>query len=200
MYPLKHVRIDSAPNGPFNKSKIFNAGVALLDADAVVLHDADTMAPGSYTNKVYRVLQEYESCHLCTRVYYANGQSTLNINKSGKVVAEDLTCDRYVGYFEGGSLACTVDAYWRIGGFYEAYEGYGCEDCDFYLRLSKNTQWLEDRTVNLLHLHHGRSGKWRDYHKLNKALESKLARLTMSERIKKARNALKSGPHARFIK
>ena len=134
-----------------------------------------------YTAEVSDILDENDSCHLGSTVVYADKDSTDIVNSSGEVV--DPVFERVVGYYEGGSLACTKETYWRIGGFNEDFWGYGCEDCDFYDRMSKGSKYFDSRTYNLLHLHHGRSDGWCDHHDVNIATYEKLKTLTMKQRI-----------------
>jgi len=169
--PATHLLVGGEPL--FNKSLAFNRGVAAAAHGLVVLHDADTMAPGWYTQRVYLALLDYESCHLGSKVIYADQISTAVVCASGQV-DHNVQCDRVVGYYEGGSLACRVDAYWAVGGFNEDFKGYGCEDCDFYYRLRFGSKFLDHRTVDLLHLWHGRVPGWEEAHARNKTLEQHL--------------------------
>ena len=98
-------------------------------------------------------------------------------------MTDAVTCERTVGYFEGGSLACRVKTYWLVGGFNQDFIGYGCEDCDFYARLSDGCKWIENRTYDLVHLWHGRVAGWDKHHETNRALENRLKQKPISERI-----------------
>ena len=122
---LRHVLVKTASGKPFNKSKAFNKGVSLVSHDIVVLHDADTLAPGHYIDEIAASLIRNDACHFGDKVFYADKTSTDHINKVG-VVGTDISCDRIVTYFEGGSLACKTDVFWRVGGFVENFWGYGC--------------------------------------------------------------------------
>jgi hypothetical protein len=55
-----------------------------------------------------------------------------------------------------------------IGGFNEDFIGYGCEDCEFYYRLMGHGSFFGDRTEDFVHLWHGRSHGWKEWHRLNK--------------------------------
>jgi len=109
-------------------------------------------------------------------------ESMQNINRTG-IVDNNVKCERVVGYYEGGSLACTKTAFWKVGGFNEDFWGYGCEDCDFYARLSQGSRWKEDRVFDFLHLWHSRVGGWNLHHEENKRLEGGLKRKPAQERI-----------------
>lgn len=174
----------------FNKSKAFNHGVSSAPCEMVILHDADMMAQGHYTESIVKVLREHESCHLGSTVMYTNRESMEKIADTG-IVDQNVKCDRVVGYYEGGSLACTKTGYWKCGGFNEDYWGYGCEDCDFYARLSGASNWKEDRVFDFLHLWHSRVGGWDEHHKTNKAIEGQLKRLQMQERVSRQHSQLR---------
>ncbi len=187
--PVTHLLVPAA-NALFNKSLAFNRGVAAAPSDRVILHDADMLAQGSYAKSIWNILNENDACHIGSTVMYANHDSTKAVNAAG-VVDDKVKCERVVGYYEGGSLACTVSAYWRVGGFNEDYWGYGCEDCDFYARLSKGCVWREDRVIDFLHLWHSRVTNWNNHHEENKALEAQLKAKPIEERIRLQHEQLK---------
>lgn len=198
MQPVNYYIAQELGNRLFNKSKAFNYGVSKSPADIVILHDADMLVRDDYTSAVYSALQEFESCHLGGTVLYTSEESANKINET-YVVSSDLQCDRAVGYYEGGSLACRTSAYWKVGGFNEDFWGYGCEDCDFYARLSQSSTWKEDRTFDLLHLWHGRVDGWNKHHEENKRLESSLNSKRMNIRINMQHNQLRNLGYAQFI-
>jgi predicted glycosyltransferase involved in capsule biosynthesis len=148
----------------------------------LILHDADMLVLGNYTKNICDTLDNYEACHLGGTVIYTTEKSMHDINDK-KFVNLDIECDRAVGYYEGGSLACSKEAYWRVGGFNEDFDGYGCEDCDFFVRLSNGSKWTEDRTFDLLHLWHSRVDGWNQHHNVNKQLEIRLNRMSIGDRI-----------------
>jgi glycosyltransferase involved in cell wall biosynthesis len=167
----------------FNKSQAFNVGVSKAITDKLILHDADMLVQGDYTQNIATALDEYEACHMGKMVLYADKSSTDKICTTG-IVDENVQCDRIVGYFEGGSLACTKRAYWKVGAFCEDFWGYGVEDCDFYARLATASKWLENRKFDFLHLWHGRAQHWNDHHNENIAKGKKLEKLSIAERIR----------------
>lgn len=170
-YPAEHLMVPGT-KPLFNKSLAFNRAVSQTNGQ-VILHDADTMAQSDYTKAIMTVLQQHDACHIGARVIYADQESSALVASRG-LVSSATHCDRVVGYYEGGSLACTTEAYWRAGGFNEDFWGYGCEDCDFYYRLSHSSDWKSDRTQDLLHLWHTRLPGWQSAHDVNKRLESSL--------------------------
>jgi GT2 family glycosyltransferase len=186
--PAKHIFTAGRSGAAFNKSRAWNAGVAICEHEMLVLHDADTLVPRSYFKSVATELSEVESCHLCKNIYYINTADTNIINTSGSV--NQPRYDYMVDYFEGGTIACSREVYWKIGGFVEEYVGYGVEDNDFYARLSKTTIWHENRYYNLLHLHHDRTDGWIAFHQRNKDLGTQLSALSIQDRIDRQRKAL----------
>jgi len=180
--PVDHWMVLREQSPLFNKSAAFNFGVSKADHDVVILHDADMLAQGHYTSSVFQTLAKYDSCHIGGRVIYSSKEATDLVNSSG-VVDNNVKCDRVIGYFEGGSLASRTKAYWKVGAFNEDYYGYGCEDCDFYARLSAASNWLENRSFDFLHLWHGRVSGWEQHHKENRDLEAELSKLPIAERV-----------------
>jgi len=170
-------------NTPFNKAEAFNYGVASAPNGIIILHDADIMVPINYTSEVYKVLRNFKSCHIGKSVMYVNKAGTDTILASG-VVSNNLDCDRVVGYFEGGSLACYKDTYIGIGGFNESFVGYGMEDCEFFERLKNNTSMYDERYVDFVHLNHGRTTGWESLHNKNIEINKKLISTPMPVRLK----------------
>lgn len=166
----------------FNKALAFNLAVSKVTTDKIVLHDADMLVLDCYTAVVAGVLDTYEACHLGKTVIYTSLLAAEAINNTG-IVDTNANCERAVAYYEGGSLACTTKAFWRAGGFNQDYVGYGCEDCDFYARLSGSSNWQGERSFDLLHLWHSRVPGWDAHHAANKQLETSLKQLSIQERI-----------------
>lgn len=179
---------------PFTKSLAFNLGVAKAQTNKVVLHDADVCVQNTYLAKVDRLLDQYDGLHICSQVFYLSRHATKKVHQT-RDIARDSECERVVGYFEGGSLACTKRAYFKVGGFNDVFIGYGCEDCEFFDRLKTLTNFFNERSINLFHLWHGRSPGWEDYHRKNKKLMAKeTAKLARNPGIfvKELRNRLRA--------
>jgi len=121
--PVQYKRVGD--EGLFNKSLAFNTGVVAVTDTNVILHDADMLAQGRYTEHISKALTNYDSCHIGGRVLYTTMEACDQI-VANKQVTTASTCDRAVAYYEGGSLACSVQTYWNVGGFNEEFKGYGC--------------------------------------------------------------------------
>jgi GT2 family glycosyltransferase len=183
MEPVYHQLVPNPYTNLFNKSQAFNIGVSRTITSKIILHDADMLVQGDYTTHIAIALDTYEACHMGKMVLYADQHSTARICET-ETVDGSTVCDRIVGYFEGGSLACTKTAYWKAGGFCEDFWGYGVEDCDFYARISNASKWIENRKFDFLHLYHGRAPHWNDHHDENIAKGKRLQSLSIAERIK----------------
>jgi GT2 family glycosyltransferase len=164
--PAKHIFTQS--NTQFCKSAAFNIGVKNVNTDHVVLHDADILVPAGYTADMFRLLQDNDGCHVGKQVLYMRKDSTSIINTQ-HVVDTSGVCERVVDYFEGGSVGIHKSTFVAIGGFDEAFVGYGMEDCEFFRRLSSHGKFFNQRTVKMVHLWHEHAGDWQSAHQRNKA-------------------------------
>ena len=180
---INHQLVENGLKPLFNKSMAFNKGVHVAVHDKILMHDADILVTSEYVPHIMDVLSSRPACHIGQTVLYANQEGTNQVNALGSVPT--VPCDRIVGYFEGGSLAASKSAYWSVGGYNEAFYGYGCEDCDFFARLASLEGFENTRSFKFLHLWHPRAENWGDHHDLNRALERTLCTLPMAERIKR---------------
>jgi GT2 family glycosyltransferase len=180
--PVKYMFVkSSSPIQEFNKSRAFNNAMLKVSSNNVILHDADIIVQADYIKKISHILQEFEGCHVGSRVVYLNQASSSSLCQSGKL-EKTYTCERAVGYFEGGSIAFRKLAYYKIGGFNEVYEGYGCEDCDFFERLRDNTKFFNERSIDMFHIWHSRVPGWTERHRINKRLADNINK-TMSDKV-----------------
>jgi len=198
LVPIEYIHTPRADNPLFNKSYAFNQAVCRAPNDALILHDADMVTFGDYAQKIWDILRKSDSCHIGARVLYTDQSSCENLNTTGEL-SDFAKCERVVEYYEGGSIACTKDAYWSCGAFNEDFWGYGCEDCDFYTRLSSVGKWHEDRYYDLVHLWHPRVEGWNCHHDKNKQLEDGLKLLTVAERVKAQIEQLSKNGYNRYL-
>ena len=175
--PIKHIFVKSKNSAQeFNKSRAFNYAVMQAQNDMIILHDADIIVQADYAKQVAHILRDFEGCHVGSRVMYLDPPSTASLCHSNKLDTK-ATCERAVGYFEGGSIAFHKRAYYKIGGFNEAYEGYGVEDCDFFERLRDYTKFFNQRSIDMFHLWHARVPGWTEKHRTNKKLAENIKKM-----------------------
>lgn len=196
--PVSYYLARETNNLLFNKSMAFNLAASKVVTERVILHDADIMVQGHYTAAVYKILDTHTACHLGNSVIYADTDSSNVINTTG-LVTNETNCERVVGYFEGGSIACHMKTYWQCGAFNQDFWGYGCEDCDFYARLAANSVWAENRTFDFLHLWHGRVAGWNTHHETNRRIEAALTSRPMYERVQLQHSQLHRLGYGHFI-
>ena len=53
----------------------------------------------------------------------------------------------------------------------------------FRSRLAATSEWYEKRSIDFLHLYHGRVSGWDAHHKANKAKDMQLRTMTMGDRL-----------------
>jgi hypothetical protein len=160
---------------PFTKALAFNFGVSKALYNKIILQDADIVCPSNYVGRMYHILNNYEGAHLGSKVLYISNKSSQEAVNSNHI-SDALDCERAVGYFEGGSLACTKNAYFKVGGFNEIYEGYGVEDCDFFDRLKNFSKFYNTRDTDFVHLWHGRTPGWEIHHRRNKKIAKQVSK------------------------
>lgn len=108
------VVVEQAPNSPFNRGLMFNAGVwyAGMNSDTFVLHDVD-------------LLPLNDTCQYDPAVAPAHLSGKMP-QLRGKAPANDMC---------GGVFMIKREQFWQIDGFSNIYWGWGQEDGDFGVRL-----------------------------------------------------------------
>ena len=110
---------------PFNKGALFNAGVDIAKkngVDYVVLHDVDLIP-------------------ICSDYGYPNQPTHLSY-----LVEQFQFKPQYAELF-GGVFSISIDDYYKSGGYANDFWGWGKEDDDFFIRLSKT--WKNIRESHL---------------------------------------------------
>ena len=165
---VRYLLANSSPGLQFCKAEAFNKGVRSCTFKKVILHDADMLVQDDYLSKMFELLEKYDAVHIGRRVLYLDRQSTETISQI-KTTAFQYRAEKVCNYFEGGSLGISADAYAQIGGFDEIYKGYGYEDLEFFSRLHL-VNFLNERSLDLIHLWHTRTPGWNEFHHKNKKL------------------------------
>lgn len=189
--PAKLLHCPNSGSNLFCKAAAFNMGVMSLadDVQGVILHDADMLVQINYAAEVFERLRVNEGCHMGKDVAYLDAVATDRVCKTLRM-DQDLTCERTVGYYEGGSLACTREAYLKVGGFYEGFKGYGMEDCEFFNRLKSMTKFNDTRSLVLFHLWHGRTLGWNRHHSNNKSIAKEFSKIPIAQQLEFLRRDL----------
>ena len=158
-------------DAPYSRAAAFNEGVRHALAPVLVLHDNDMLVPAAYAREIVdHVNQGFEAVDLKRFIFY--------------VSADGLHCESVVQNARGGSVAVTRRAYESIGGFDEAFVGWGGEDNDFWER-AETLRTTRFGYLPFVHLWHaaqtdkGRSEATRRYHEIVAGIspEKRIARL-----------------------
>lgn len=123
------------------KSWAYNVGVRAARASIVVCHDGDILVPEDYAAELLRIFAERE-CEVVFAqrfLFYLSQSHTAAVLRGGGLAKHPP--ERVVQNWRGGTLAIRRDAFFRIGGFDESFEGWTGEDDEFYDRSLVLAGW-----------------------------------------------------------
>ncbi|MDM8541604.1 galactosyltransferase-related protein [Desulfococcaceae bacterium HSG9] len=172
------------PNMPYSRSYTFNVGAGIAKGKLLILHDNDMLVPYNYAVQlVEKHNQGYEIINLKRYIFYMNKEisdeitscSKINTNNAPEVIIQNLEA--------GGSLAVNKEAYFNIGGFDEAFIGWGGEDCEFWERAQICSVW-PFTYLPLVHLWHTSQVGKMDKKGKNIDLYQKFSAILIKQRIK----------------
>lgn len=140
---VRHVHTPLPVAGmPYGRSWALNVGARAARGKLLVFHDNDMLIPQAYASEMWARSQEgYEVINLKRFIFY------LTEAHSSAVCAGDrrllaAPAEAIVQNLEaGGSVAMSRDAFFAIGGFDEAFVGWGGEDNEFWQRALTRKAW-----------------------------------------------------------
>lgn len=159
--------------GLYNRCWAFNVGVKKTDKDILVFADSDMFMNRADYIRCFEAGLEYEAVN-------PNGNRVVNV---GEANPDDLSYkeleNRKLWTFAAGIMMMQRQAYERIGGWDERFEGWGVED-DAISHLIRNV--LSNITLNcrMYHVDHARStfdGKSQPNYLFNKKIYEELSAL-----------------------
>ena len=128
-----HLQVDES--ALYNRSLSFNYGVEQARGKYLVLHDNDLLVPACYTDEHLKYFdQGYELVNLKRFIFGLNQADSHRICTNRKLqnsYIPDYVMQNAKG---GGSLVISRQAYERIGGFDNRFEGWGAEDNELWQR------------------------------------------------------------------
>jgi hypothetical protein len=151
------------PDMPYCRSWAFNVGANAAKGEVLVFHDNDMLLPNDYAVQlVARFDEGFEVANLKRFIFYLGEEHSKNIISTGKL-SFGLSPEVIVQNLEaGGSIAVSKKAFFDIGGFDEAFVGWGGEDNEFWERAKTRKVWPYGY-LPLVHLWHSpQSGKFDD--------------------------------------
>lgn len=143
-----------APGMPYSRSWAFNVGARAARGEALVFHDNDMLVPAAYAAEAVRVLEEgYRVANLKRFVFYLGEEETRRVLEGGAL--DEGRPERVVQNLEGGgSVAIDRASFFEIGGFDEAFVGWGGEDNEFWERARDTLPAWPYGRLPILHLWH----------------------------------------------
>lgn len=150
---VKWVHTPAPPDLPYCRSWAFNVAARLARAPLLVCHDNDMLVPERYASDLLAHFREgYEVVDLKRFIFYlAENSGALRpaLTGTGRLRVETVIQNLR----GGGSVAIGRSAFEAIGGFDEAFVGWGGEDNEFWDRCRTRKVW-EFTRLPLIHLWH----------------------------------------------
>lgn len=143
----------------FNRSWGYNCAVTLTEYGKLVLADNDVVLNTDNLQQGINLLDSYDVIKPFKKLYDLDEEDTINyINNN--VYPQNLTNNR-INLTAGTLMMITRDAFLKVGGYDERFEGWGGEDDEMTLQLWKHINAKEltyhQFGDNLLHLYHSRT-------------------------------------------
>lgn len=173
---------------PYCRSWAFNAGARRARGRLLVLHDNDMLVPHDYGRQLWERYREgYDVVNVKRFIFYLSEQHTSRLISRRKVLVDEPP-ERIVQNLEaGGSVAVGRDAYFAIGGYDEAFIGWGGEDNEFWERARTLAVWPYGY-LPIVHLWHTpQAGKKSRQDNANLSLYEERRKVAPEERIARLR-------------
>jgi hypothetical protein len=127
---------------PYCRAWAFNVAVQHARADALVLHDNDMLVPQDYARGILDLLERgFEVINAKRFVFYLTERHTRAAFEQRETLQDAPPLAIVQNLEGGGSVGITRSAYEAIGGFDEAFLGWGGEDVEFWERAATRRVW-----------------------------------------------------------
>lgn len=142
------------PAQGYCRAAAFNAAVPHACSNALILHDNDMLVPQDYAASVLRLLATgFEVANPKRFIFYLSEKHTQQVFGNAAALADSPPAGIVQNLEGGGSVAITRQAYEAIGGFDEAFVGWGGEDVEFWERACTRRVWPYG-ALPMVHLWH----------------------------------------------
>lgn len=119
----------------WRKSWAFNQGARESSGDLLVFHDGDIVCPEGYGKALADSMGEFGAASIQRFLFNLSEADTKEFFRTG-IWPAFLQPDRVRQNWEGGTIAVRRDAFFELGGYDEAFVGWGGEDNEFFNRCS----------------------------------------------------------------
>lgn len=171
---------------PYSRSWAFNVAAKEAKSDCLIFHDNDMLVPAIYAKDILNYHQQgYDFINLKRFIFYLNKGSSKKHAEIGDFSGKSEVEAIVQNLEAGGSFGASRQAFFEIGGFDEAFIGWGGEDNEFWERA--NTRKIYPYGYQpIMHLwHKPQPDKIVDEENSAKALFWNLNKFPVEERIKR---------------
>jgi hypothetical protein len=140
---------------PYCRSWAFNVGAHYARGTILIFHDNDILVPRDYASVITRIVDDgYDVVNAKRYIFYLDASSTAGLREDS-LAMKGIGLQTILQNAEGGgSIAITSDGFEKIGGFDEAFIGWGGEDNEFWERAQLLRVWYWGM-LPLIHMWHG---------------------------------------------
>jgi len=173
----------SNPVAAFSRSWAFNVGARNAQGEVLVLHDNDMLIPQDYASEILKHRDEgSDVINLKRFIFYLTEKDSKEILTSKRSITT-ATAQVVVQNLEaGGSVAISRTGYFAIGGFDEAFVGWGGEDNEFWERAQTLRVWPYGY-LPIVHLWHTAQPGKHAHHRSTAALLEARSKIPASQRV-----------------
>jgi hypothetical protein len=179
---VRYVHTPAPPAMPYSRAWAFNVGARFAHGALLVLHDNDMLVPQRYAAEALAVRRQgFEVMNLKRFVFYLGARASARAMAGFPVAGRP---GRVIQNLEGGgSVAVDRAAFFEVGGFDEAFVGWGGEDNEFWERCAIRAVWPWGYlpVVHLSHEHQPEKGR---RHRATAALLDARSRIPAEERVR----------------
>lgn len=127
---------------PYCRSWALNAGARLASGTLLAFHDNDMLVPERYASELWRRFgQGFEIINLKRFIFYLDRPETQRFFERAELDPRAKPESVVQNLEAGGSVAAGRDAFFALGGFDEAFVGWGGEDNEFWERAHTRRTW-----------------------------------------------------------
>lgn len=127
---------------PYCRSWALNVGARIATGRLVVFHDNDMLVPERYALELWqRHRAGFEVVNLKRFIFYLSQAHSQEIQAARRVTTSRAPEATVQNLEAGGSIAVDRDAFLALGGYDEAFVGWGGEDNEFYERAVTRKTW-----------------------------------------------------------